>query len=438
MSDDLPAPPRRRLFGRGFIALFATQYCSAAGDNVVKGTIAFAVGLDGPWSDRLGPGGQGLIAILFALPFVLLSAFGGRLADRFSKRSSTIGLNLLSLAIAIGALVAFASDSLAGAVTALVLFAASSAFYGPVKYGMIAELVEREDLGRANALINVGTNIAVITGTIVAGWVATHFVAAHAGGPSIGWWLPGIVLVTSAVLGVLTCLPIPKLAAQDPDLPLDPNPFTTYVESLRRMGRGPLIGVALAWTFFYFLAAVVLSMLADYPALLGVDPLAASGLSAGMAVAIGVGCVAAGWLSGARLRLEFVPLGGAGLALAFLLLGLAPLTMLATGALLVLLGLVAGFYIIPLQSALQALAPPDQRGRFLGTANALSFVMTGAGSLLFWLLSAAGMPSNRMHLVLAGLTAIASCAIVAWLRRNRVLIAARSSLAGDDAADEAP
>jgi acyl-[acyl-carrier-protein]-phospholipid O-acyltransferase/long-chain-fatty-acid--[acyl-carrier-protein] ligase len=130
MSADAPA--RRRLFGRGFLALFATQYCSAAGDNVVKGTIAFAVGLNGPWSDRLGAGGQGLIAFLFALPFILLSAFGGRLADRFSKRSTTIGLNLLSLVIAIGALIAFACDSLTGAVATLVLFAASSVFYGPV------------------------------------------------------------------------------------------------------------------------------------------------------------------------------------------------------------------------------------------------------------------------------------------------------------------
>lgn len=431
MIDESSSSPRsrRRLFGRGFFALFATQYMSAAGDNVVKGVIAYSVGLNGPWSDRLGAGGQGLIALCFALPFVVLSAFGGRLADRFSKRTSTIWLNVFSLSIAIAALLAFALDSLAGAVAALVAFAVSSAFFGPVKYGMIAELVEREDLGRANALINVGTNLAVITGTVLAGWVATVFVKAHQGGPAIGWWLPGIVLIVSAVLGLLTCLPLPRLVAQEPNLPLDPNPFTTYWESLRRMARGPLLGVAFAWTYFYFLAAVVLAILADYPSLLGVDPLEASILSAAMAVAIGVGCVAAGWLAGARLRLEFVPFGAAGLALSFLLLGIAPLRFALVGALLSGLGLVAGFYIIPLQSALQALAPPDQRGRFLGTANALSFVMTGVGALLFWILSSLGMPSNRMHLVLAALTAVAGGVIVVWLRRNRVLIAARSSLA---------
>ncbi|MFO0828021.1 MAG: MFS transporter [Phycisphaerales bacterium] len=422
---------RRPLWNAGFISLFATQYFEAASDNVIKGALGFAVGLGGPWADRLGDGGQGLVSFLFTVPFVVLSAFGGRLADRYSKRTSTVALKTVSLGVAVMTLIAFRADSATLAIAALVLFAIVSSFFGPVKYGMIAELVDEDQLVHANGLINVGTNLAVISGTVLAGVVATAFADAHESAQSapttaasdLGFWVPGLAMCGLAFLGWMTCLTLPRLKPQSPDLPLDPNPFSTYWQSIRGMASGPLLAIAIAWTFFYFLAAFVLAALADYPKLLGVTPLKASVLSAAMGVAIGVGCVTAAWLCGKRARLGFVPLGAAGLAAAFLALGIAPLQYWLVGALLSGMGLVAGFYIIPLQAALQQLAPNDQRGRFLGTANAMSFVMGGVGALLFWALGHAGMPTNRMFIVLAVLTLVAGVMIHAWVRRNRERLA---------------
>lgn len=416
---------RRPLANRGFVSLFATQFFEAAGDNVIKGAIVYAVALDGPWHDRIGSGGQGVVGLLFTLPFVLLSAFGGRLADRYSKRSSTVVLKTLSIGVACVTLVAFRVDSLTLALVAMTLFTCVSSFFGPVKYGMIAELVDRDEIVRANGLINVGTNLAVISGTVLAGVVATGFAAAHPsangdGASRLGLLAPGIVMVALSLLGWLTCLTLPRLTAQSPGLPLDPNPFTTYWESLRHMARGPLLVIALLWTYFYFLASIVLSMLGDYPDLLGVSPLLASLLNAAMGVAIGIGCVGAAWLSGRRSRLGFVPFGAAALAITFLLLGVAPLTYWLVGALLSAMGLVSGLYIIPLQAALQELAPSAERGRFLGTANAMSFVMAGVGAVLFLGLSKLGMPSNRMFLVLAALTAVVCAIVIALLRRGRL------------------
>ena len=84
-------------------------------------------------------------------------------------------------------------------------------------------------------------------------------------------------------------------------------------------------------------------------------------------------------------------------------------------ALLSATGVVAGFYIIPLQSMLQSLSPDDSRGRVLGTANGMSFVMGGAGSVLFLALRQAGMPSNRIFLALA-----AVCLLVGLAERRRL------------------
>ena len=115
-----------------------------------------------------------------------------------------------------------------------------------------------------------------------------------------------------------------------------------------------------------------------------------------------------------------MPIGAAGLAFFFVLLGLGPRNPWLVAALLSGMGLVAGFYIIPLQSMLQLLAPDAERGRFLGTANAMSFVMGGVGSLLFMAVVRLGLPSDRAFLVLAAATIVVGVLLARWLRRLRL------------------
>ena len=410
---------RAPLWNRGFLSLLATQFFEAASDNVLKTLLSFAVAEGGPWAGRLGEGGQGWVGFAFTAPFIVLSAFGGRMADRLSKSSTTVGLKLASVVVAGIAITAFHADSVSTALVAVVAFAVVSSFFGPVKYGMIAELVDRSQIGRANGIVNMATNLAVIIGIIVGGQVAMRFRLAHGGAGGFGFWLPGLTMLAFVLGGLLTALTLPRLAPQKPGLPLDPNPFSTYWQALRGMAEGPLLVVALAWTFFYFLAATVLLVIPDYTTLLGIDEEESSYLSAVMAVTIGVGCIAAAWISGDRLRPRLVPFGAAGLALFFLLLGLGPRSPWTVGALLGGMGLVAGFYIIPLQSMLQALAPDGERGRFLGTANAMSFVMGGVGSLLFVGVKRAGLASDRSFLILAALAALVGGLLAWWLHARR-------------------
>ena len=417
----------RGLWNRGFISLLFTQFFEAASDNIIKGVITFAVAAGGPWETVFGEGGNGLIGILFTLPFVLLSAFGGRLADRHSKSRITVLLKTVSLAVCALCALEFARGSAYGTVAALIAFATVSAFFGPVKYGMIAELVAPEKLARANGVVNMATNVAVIAGTLVAGLVATQWKASFAEGmpTGLGAWMPGIVMAVAVVAGFLTCLTLPRLRPQNPSLPVDLNPFSTYVSTIREMARSPLLAVCGAWTFFYFVAAVVLLILPDYSTFLSIPDDQTALLMAALGIAIGVGCVVAAYLDTPARRVRFVPFGAAGLAVAFGLLGVAPAHFGATMACLVLVGLTAGFYIIPLQSMLQSLSPDQLRGRVLGTANGLSFVMGAVGSGLFFLLRQSGVPSNRVFLVLALLCAAMAAVALTWLRR----MAARAATA---------
>jgi acyl-[acyl-carrier-protein]-phospholipid O-acyltransferase/long-chain-fatty-acid--[acyl-carrier-protein] ligase len=415
---DPPAP--RGMWNRGFLSLLATQFFEAASDNIVKGVIAFGVAVGAPWEAVFGKGGNGIVGVAFTLPFILFSAFGGRIADRCSKSRITVVLKAISLGVCAFCAVEFARGSAWGALAALVAFATVSAFFGPVKYGMIAELVPSKDLARANGIVNMATNVAVIVGTLVAGIVAQRWKDGFVDGSPAGdsAWLPGIAMAVFVTLGFLTCLTLPRLKAQNPSLPVNLNPFSTYVSTTREMAKSPLLAVCAAWTFFYFVAAVVLLVLPDYSSYLGVKDDETSILMAALGVAIGVGCVTAAYLDTPARRPLFVPIGAGGLAVGFALLGVAPPNFALTLTLLAAAGLVAGFYIIPLQSMLQALAPDDLRGRVLGTANGYSFLMGAVGSGLFLVLRQLDMPSNRIFLVLGGLCAMVAVAVTLWLGRH--------------------
>jgi acyl-[acyl-carrier-protein]-phospholipid O-acyltransferase/long-chain-fatty-acid--[acyl-carrier-protein] ligase len=411
----------RGLWNHGFVSLLLTQFFEAASDNIIKGVITFAVAVGGPWESVFGEGGNGIVGILFTLPFVLLSAFGGRIADRSSKSRITVILKSVSLLVCALCAIEFARGSAMGALVALLAFATVSAFFGPVKYGMIAELVAPNQLARANGVINMATNVAVILGLLVAGIVARDWKAsfgAESGVPTgADAWYPGVAMAVFVGLGFLTCLTLPRLRAQNPSLPVDLNPFSTYVSTLREMAKSPLLAVCGAWTFFYFVAAVVLLILPDYSSFLSIPDDETAYLMAALGVAIGLGCVAAAYLDTPSRRAWFVPGGAVGLALAFALLGLAPAEFAITMAFLVLTGLVAGFYIIPLQSMLQSMSGDEIRGRVLGTANGVSFVMGAIGSALFYALRQFGMPSNRVFLVLAVLCVTMAVATMRYLRR---------------------
>ena len=184
-ASPLPSP-NLGLWNKGFTSLLFTQFFEAASDNIIKGVISFAVAFGAPWEKVFGDGGNGIVGLAFTLPFILLSAFGGRLADRRSKSQITVILKAVSFAVAALAAMSFARGDAWMALAALIAFSVVSAFFGPVKYGMIAELVDPQQLARANGIINMATNVAVILGMLVAGIVAAHWKSSFVDGVPAG------------------------------------------------------------------------------------------------------------------------------------------------------------------------------------------------------------------------------------------------------------
>ena len=390
---------KSNLVKRGFVSLICTQFFGAVNDNLLKGVLTFMV-IDGVWSGRLGAGGQGLVALCFTLPFILLSGYAGQFADRNSKRYVSVLIKLVEIPIAASALIGFWMGNLWITLAALLGVSCQSAFFGPAKYGMIPELVEDRDLSRANGTINMMTNIAVILGTLLAGELSDRYdplpSSDGSSAPAV-LWLPGVIMLLVAVAGLIAVSFLVRLEPGDKNLKYNPNPFATYISAIREMSKSPLLMVMLAWGYFYLLAGLALLIIPEYTVVLNIDRAEASVLLGVLGAAIGLGSVSAGLISGHRIEPRLVPIGALGLTVFFVLLGIVPPSLPALDPKIRVLvssvsgfifgaGFFAGFYIIPLQAMLQKLSPDRERGRFLGTANAISFAFLAIGSLLYWII----------------------------------------------------
>jgi MFS family permease len=431
---------KSNLLKRGFLSQILTQFFGAANDNILKGVLIYMV-IDGAWAGRLGPGGQGIVSVCFTLPFILLSGYAGQFADRNSKRYVSVLVKVIEVPIAILALIGFWFGSLWITLAALVALTCQSAFFGPAKYGMIPELVSARDLSRANGAINMMTNLAVIVGTLAAGGIADAYSPlADAQGNTLPplLWLPGVVMVAVAIAGLIAILFLTRLEPGDRTLEYDLNPFATYIMSIKAMARSPLLMVMLAWGYFYFLAGLALLILPEYTVVLQayhVSRAEVSVLLGVMGVAIGVGSVLAGLISGHAIRPRLIPIGAVGLTFFFILLGTAPPTLPDLGPVWRMVaspiagfifgaGVSAGFYIIPLQALLQRLSPDDERGRLLGTANGISFTFLLLSSVLYWIIRPAfGTGEGPQHpekiFLLCALLMVVGVAFFFWRLRAR-------------------
>lgn len=368
-------------FSRSFWVLLVAQLLGAANDNLLKGVLTFCA-VDGLWSSSLGSGGQAIVFLAFTIPFLLFSGYGGPLADRRSKTGFAKVLKGLEIPIVAVCACAFYWHNLWLALAGMFLLTTQSAFFGPVKYGMIPELVEKQHLTRANGLINMTTNVAVVLATKIAGEVSDLYDPQSKDVSGIPW-LPGAWLLSLALLGWLSTLFFSRLAPVSPDSTGKIGLFSVYRDVAGKMRRGPLGKTVLLWSLFYAVATFALLIIPEYAVVLSISRGHAADLLTIISVAIGLGSFGVGLLSGNTMGMRFVPFAGGGMGLCFVALAVMAPSFEAVAIALAFAGLFAGAYIVPLQAKIQALAPDGDRGRFLGTANAFSFSVMALAAIVY-------------------------------------------------------
>ena len=398
----------------GFRAFLATQFLGAFNDNLFKLLICFLAA-------RVVKEGQGdrlyipLAGAMLTLPFLIFSSWAGHVADHFSKKRVMVWVKVAEIAIMSAGFVAFYLKCLPLLLGLLFLMGAQSAFFGPAKYGFLPETLPSNLLSRGNGQVQMWTFVAIVLGGASSGGLAY---LSNPNGPlgnrgaDLHW--AAAVCVAVAVLGTLTSLWItPTPAAAKPDGHAGRG-LPAIWQTLRDISEHRILRRCLAGTaYFWFLAALFQLNILLYAQ----NQMAASErfvglLQATVALGIGLGSAAAGRISGDHIEFRLVPLGALGMGLFSCLLPFLPGHPYIALAVLACLGASAGFFNLPLATAIQRYSPPSSRGRYLGTNNFVTFsAMTlAAGILALVLLPSFVQPSHVF--MLTGLSALAVLIVI--------------------------
>ncbi len=349
----------------GLQALNLTQFLGAMNDNILKLLIIFSlIQLQGPEKAGIVTASVGAA---FALPFLLFSAPAGCLADRYSKSAVSVGVKVMEVVVTTLAVVLFALQQTWGLYLLMFLMSAQSALFSPSKYGIIPELVPQEELSRANGIIEAFTFFAIIIGTIL-GPMLTQAMPGR-------FWLAACCCLIIAVIGLCAALRLPRLAAVAPERPIRFFP-AEILRTLRLVCHDRWLMTALvglAW--FWLLGAFAQLNLIGY----GIQRLGFSGAQSGYlflasAFGIAVGSLLAARMSGSGVSLGIAVLGAFGLTTASVLLQLVPGGLLPVIAVILLYGISAGLFSLPLQTFIQLRAEPDIRGEVLAASSFVNWI----------------------------------------------------------------
>jgi len=324
------------------------------------------------------------------LPFLLLSALGGQLADRFDKAYLAKLLKAAEIAVAVFAAFALMLSSIWLLMIALFLFGVGSALFGPIKYAVLPEQIPEHSLPIANAWIEGATFVAILTGTIGAALVF---------GDSEGSkLLPATLMI---IFAVLTWFASSLMPAQS-DLKIDKNILRSTWQLVSEISqeRNVFI-VALMVSWFWFLGAILLSIMPVLTNFLGEYHQGMAFFLTIFAVAVALGSAIAAWLCAGRIVLLQSVCGtflfgvfGFDLALAIQTLPQASqVNSLAEFLALhgvfrisldiALMAMAGSFLVVPGFAALQAWAKPNRRARVIAANNVLNAaVMVIGGALL--------------------------------------------------------
>ncbi|TRN25915.1 MFS transporter [Vibrio furnissii] len=375
----MPQSQTSLLTQRRFLPYFITQFFGAFNDNIFKNVLLLLVAFAGsgalPISSDLF---INLAAGLFILPFFLFSASAGVLADKYEKSWFIRRVKLLEIAIMCIGAIGFITESYSVLLLILFLMGTQSAFFGPVKYALLPQQLKSNELVPGNALVETGTFLAILLGTLGAGMIASADNARH---------IAAAAVILFALCGYWASRSIPEAPASAPDLTFRWRPIsqTRHTLAIARSDR-IIFQSMMAISWFWFLGAAYLTQFPNFTKVfLNGTESSVSFLLALFSVGIALGSLACDKLSNHRIDVGIVPLGSFGISIFGYLMATSipndlpifsqfsefaayqPLWPLF--AYLLLLGASGGVFIVPLYALMQQRAKETERAQVIAALN---------------------------------------------------------------------
>ncbi|MCH2158124.1 MAG: MFS transporter [Oleiphilaceae bacterium] len=379
------------LKNKKFAPFFATQFFGAFNDNIFKNCLMLIVAYHAV--DKIAVDTNlllNLAAGLFILPFFLFSAIAGQITDKYDKAMLMRRIKLAEIVLMSFAALAFIFELYYVLLALLFLMGSQSTFFGPAKYAILPQHLKPEELVGGNALVEMGTFVAILLGTIGAGFIVQQ--------PQYLWW-SAVLIVVFAVIGYVFSRSIPSAPSSQPDLQISWNPLTNTYQMVKLIKADkPSYLAILAISWFWFLGAAYLTQFPNYSKVtLQGDESVVTLLLAIFTLGIGVGSMLCEKLSSSRVELGIVPFGAIGLSVFGVDLYFASQVnldhsitwlMYFTGeqssrVLIDLLGIgiFGGLFIVPLYAYVQKRAAEEVRARTIAVINIINALFMVASAI---------------------------------------------------------
>jgi acyl-[acyl-carrier-protein]-phospholipid O-acyltransferase/long-chain-fatty-acid--[acyl-carrier-protein] ligase len=398
------------MLSRRFAPLFWCQFFSAFSDNFLKNALVFLILF------RIGgTAGEALITLagaIFIAPYFFLSALGGQMADRFDKAVVARRLKLAEIGVALIAVAGFGSHAIPVLFVALFLFGVIGALFGPIKYGILPDHLQRSELPTGNALVEGATFMAILLGMIVGG-----LAAGNGGDPAS----LSVLMIVFSLLCWGSSLFIPPTGEAAPQLKISWNiaastkGLLAHLWSDQRLWWGSLVT-----SWFWLVGVIVMALMPPMAVnvLGGTDEVYTLFLAV-FSIAVAAGSGLAAWLAQGRIVLLPSVIGAVMLGVFSLDLGwtnyaadaLAPASAHLSAVLGSTRGLRSltdfagmavggGLFIVPAFAAVQAWAGVEWRARVVAAVNVQNAAFMVAGPVVIALVQKAGVGSPALFLAL--------------------------------------
>ena len=412
---------------RRFLPLFATQLFNAFNDNFYKTAMVLFVVYGLYNSEAAETKFSAIASGLFILPFFVLSALSGLLADMRDKAKIIRWIKLAEIGImlcgGIGLLLGWTGHLIGTAAIPLMLLAllamgVHSTFFGPIKYAILPQHLHKDEVLAGTGLVEAGTYLAILAGTILAGWIPVQWAA--------------VGVVVTAALGYLTSLSVPPAPSSQKGQPLDWHVIRSSIALVRNtMHDAEVYYAILAISFFWTIGAV---LFIQFPPLaknvLLANEQVASLFLVVFSVGVAIGSVAVNALLKGIVSARYAPASvlAMGLFVACFYLICRVWSARHSGALmdvpeflsqplaapllisLLLIAITGGMFVVPLYAFLTTKVDPGQAARTVAANNIVNSGAMVIGSLITMALSWAAVPLTEQVLLSA-----AMCLVSAWL-----------------------
>ena len=417
---------------RRFLPLFATQFLGAFNDNLFKTSMVLFATYEIFNDPRVEANFNALATGIGILPFFLLSALAGQLADSHDKariirivKAAEIGIMTVGAGGLLLASRGFVTAGMGLMLGAVLLLGVHSTFFGPIKYALLPQHLEKDDVLGGTGLVEAGTYLAILTGTVAAGFFTRHI------------WMAAVAVLAVALVGFLTGRLVPPAPREGAQLKLNFNPFTASWRLIAATMHIPRLFLSIcAISFFWTIGAVLIIV---FPPLvknvLTANEQVASFVIATFSVGVAIGSVVINAMLRGRISARYSPASVIAMGALVVLFSIvsrgwtpAPAGQLyalggflaqpkAVLVLLCLLGIAVtgGMFVVPLYAWLQTHADPAERSRVIAANNVVNAVVTVALTIVAVLLTGrgAGVPE------IMGALGVATLPVALAMRRLR-------------------